>query len=329
MRVLSGHRECVEALVDAARWPPPDVVTVSGLTHRAAQIRRVAYAALAPGRWASTMASRIVADAVDLLSALPSGRVDLVSSFSLPFAERVVASYLELPHDPWHEHLSIRLAEMRGSPVAEQRHTSLVPALSSSLPRLRDQPTGGVLSAFAASAGEAGFGDDDTLRIVPRLAVNATLGILDLVSSLSLFVVRGVAVDARPAERVVDEVLRLDPPVKGVARFDRIDDVDVVVDLASANRDPTVFTEPHRFDPGRPELSEHLAFGRGHEACVGAPIARMAGVAALRALWSYEWNPEDHPIRRWSMPFNPGIREVWAMRGPARSLGLSRDDRSG
>jgi cytochrome P450 len=329
MRVLSGHRECVEALVDASRWPPPDVVVASDLTDRAARIRRVAYAALAPGRWASTLASRAVADAAHLLVDLPSGSVDLVSGFSLPFAERVVASYLELPRDPWHEYLAARLSAMRGSGSAIQTETSFVTALQTALPRLRDEPTGGVLSVFAAAADEAGFGDDDTLRIIPRLAVNASLGIIDLVSSLSLFVVRGVVTDGWSAERVVDEVLRLDPPVKGVARVDLVDDVDVVVDLASANRDPSVFAEPHRFDPGRTELTEHLAFGRGHEACVGAPIARMAGVAALRALWSYEWSPDDHPIERWPMPYNPGIREVWARRGPPRAVGLSRHDRSG
>ena len=329
MRVLSGHRECVEALVDASRWPPPDVVAASDLTDRAARIRRVAYAALAPGRWASTLASSAMADATQLLMDLPAGPVDLVSSFSLPFAERVVASYLELPPDPWHEYLAARLSAMRGSVSAMQKETSFVAVLQTVLPRLRDEPTGGVLSVLAAAADEPDFGDDDTLRIVPRLAVNASLGIVDLVSSLSLFVVRGVVTDKWGAERAVDEVLRLDPPVKGVARVDLVDDVDVVVDLASANRDPEVFAHPHRFDPTRTNLSEHLAFGRGHETCVGAPIARMAGVAALSALWSFEWSPDDHPIERWPMPYNPGIREVWARRGPPRTVGLSRHDRSG
>lgn len=52
----------------------------------------------------------------------------------------------------------------------------------------------------------------------------------------------------------------------------------------SANRDETVFGHPDAFDPDRPHLREHVAFGHGIHVCVGAGLARMESAATLRAL---------------------------------------------
>jgi cytochrome P450 len=42
----------------------------------------------------------------------------------------------------------------------------------------------------------------------------------------------------------------------------------------SANRDKTVFDEPHRFDVAR-SPNNHLAFGNGPHFCLGASLARL------------------------------------------------------
>lgn len=44
---------------------------------------------------------------------------------------------------------------------------------------------------------------------------------------------------------------------------------------ASANRDPSVFPEPHQFRPGGENIAAHLEFGKGCHHCVGVPLARM------------------------------------------------------
>ncbi|MEX0783294.1 MAG: cytochrome P450 [Dehalococcoidia bacterium] len=57
----------------------------------------------------------------------------------------------------------------------------------------------------------------------------------------------------------------------------------LLVLLGSANRDETVFERPNEFIPDR-SPNRHVAFGMGIHYCVGAPLARLEGEIAVRAL---------------------------------------------
>lgn len=93
----------------------------------------------------------------------------------------------------------------------------------------------------------------------------------------------------------VEEVLRLDSPVQLTARV-ALEDVElagmriqrgelVIIYLGAANRDPSVFPDPNRFDIERPNAGRHLAFSGGRHFCLGAALARAEGEVGLRTFF--------------------------------------------
>jgi cytochrome P450 len=82
----------------------------------------------------------------------------------------------------------------------------------------------------------------------------------------------------------------------------------VLLSFPSANRDPSVFPDPHRVDFDR-EQNRHIAFGSGIHRCAGANLARMELRVAVE-----EWLKM---IPEFSL--EPGTEVVWAggqVRGP-------------
>lgn len=59
----------------------------------------------------------------------------------------------------------------------------------------------------------------------------------------------------------------------------------VIISLASANRDETVFENPEVFDITR-ENNRHIAFGHGSHFCLGAPLARLEAKIAITTLFN-------------------------------------------
>jgi cytochrome P450 len=100
--------------------------------------------------------------------------------------------------------------------------------------------------------------------------------------------------DPTRVDRVVEETLRLSTPTQGmwriVTRDVELGGVHIpagsrlVVVYSAANRDPAVFADPDEFDPDRPELREHVAFGKGIHYCLGANLARLEGKVALEEI---------------------------------------------
>ncbi|WP_063819044.1 cytochrome P450 [Herbidospora cretacea] len=92
----------------------------------------------------------------------------------------------------------------------------------------------------------------------------------------------------------VEESLRFDTPVQIQVRVAHeevevagvplaVDDVVAIIN-AAANRDPAVYTDPNTFDITRVNPADHLAFSGGAHYCAGAPLARLEGDVAFRAL---------------------------------------------
>ncbi len=103
-----------------------------------------------------------------------------------------------------------------------------------------------------------------------------------------------VQVDPSRIERIVEESLRLSSPTQGIFRIATRDvelagvavpaGARLVLVYGAANRDEIVYPDAESFDPDRPRLKEHLAFGKGIHFCLGAALSRLEARVALEEL---------------------------------------------
>jgi cytochrome P450 len=94
----------------------------------------------------------------------------------------------------------------------------------------------------------------------------------------------------------LEEVLRLESPIKSqfrlASRTTTIGGVPtpagrpIMLLIGAFNRDPARFDDPDEFRIDRPNLREHVAFGRGIHTCPGAPLARFEGRVTLERVLS-------------------------------------------
>jgi cytochrome P450 len=91
--------------------------------------------------------------------------------------------------------------------------------------------------------------------------------------------------DERRLNRFVEELLRLEPPVRALSRMSTRETVvngvtipegaHLLLVYGSGNDDETVFPDPRTFDMDRPNIGRHVAFGGGPHRCIGLSLARM------------------------------------------------------
>lgn len=317
---------------------PPSMLMVDPPEHT--RLRKPVASAFTP-RAIGRLRERVVTVTEELLDALPeNGRADLVADFAAQVPIAIISEMLGFPDRdrqmflrwgdaigplldfgiPWRTH-------QRAMRSSEQVNGYLLDHIE----RLRAEPgddilssmvTGGDLSTEELLAGASllmGAGFETTVNLIGK-GIVALLAHPDQLERLR----------AEPERwpNAVEEILRFDAPVQATGRIALTDVVIggvrlrkgsmIVLSLAGANRDPAVFSEPDRFDIGRENPKEHLAFSSGIHVCLGASLARMEGVHALRAL--FERFPElrliEPPRRRRSyilhgyehIPAEPGRR---------------------
>lgn len=165
----------------------------------------------------------------------------------------------------------------------------------------RQRPADDLLSALIeVSEDEDRLSEAELLGMVFLLLVAGHETTVNLIGNCVLALLRNpeqlaaLRADPELIPSAVEEALRYDGPVNlATLRYTteavQLDDVEIPagevvhVSLTSANRDGERFAEPDEFDIGR-STTGHLAFGHGIHFCVGAPLARMEGQIALRAL---------------------------------------------
>ncbi|WP_083418765.1 MULTISPECIES: cytochrome P450 [unclassified Pseudofrankia] len=271
------------------------------------------------------------------------GRVDLVDEFAYPLPVTVICRLLGVPREDeprfrvWADAVVEATDPATGDLATRRgRRTRALAELGEYLGDLADahrrDPGDDILSGLATDS------DTDVGGRLSRgeLMVNAALLLIaghettvNLIANGMLTLLRHPDVARRLARqpdvagRVVEEVLRHDPPVQFLGNRGALDEIEVAgtviprgapitLVLAAGNRDPAHVADPDRFDPDR-QYIEHLGFGGGVHYCFGAPLARLEAQIALTELARRLENPRlaaDPP------PYRPSP----LLRGPRHLL---------
>lgn len=252
-------------------------------------------------RWRSELVQVVVDELIDQFS--PRGRAELVREFTFAFPVQVIARIMGLPRADYHrfQRLSIELLNVvydweRGIAAS----AALKEYLGGILAQRRRAPQDDLISTLAESEidGER-LSDDEIfaflLLILPagvettyRASGNLLVALLTEPELLE-----AVRADHRLVRSALEEALRWEPPITSVMRVAARDcelgaikipaGTNVNVSVASANRDPTRYPYPDRFDMTRKNIA-HLTFGGGPHLCLGMHLARMEASVAITAL---------------------------------------------
>jgi cytochrome P450 len=241
-------------------------------------------------------------------------RFDLVTDYALPLSAHMVASFLGVDHREaerlvaWGLDLVDFFSDVEISVEAADRMARSVAAIGSrGLDLVRHHAIDaerGFLAAGARAAAEQGRELDE--EAVATITVPLITGHVDAAHLVAMTVWllldneserARLARDPRLLVGAVREALRFGSPVALVPRTARepivlhghhLEPGDrLQLSIATANRDPTRFPEPDRFDITRTQ-SGALAFGHGARACIAAGVARAHTATAVEVLFRRE-----------------------------------------
>lgn len=251
---------------------------------------------------------QVVNDLVDGVAA--SGRCDLVADICEPYPIPIICELLGAPKEDWK--LFSRWATdifrifnidiSADQPAIESAMAALDDYVRAMIDERRRQPAEDLLSDMIAVEEQGDRLSTDELVMMTEAVLMAGTDTTrnQLACSVALFAEHPdqwaqLADHPEMAPRAVEETMRYLGTVRGTMRIASEDvtlgDVTmpagtlVMTSMASANRDPAVWDDPHRFDIERPPSSEpQLTFGSGIHYCLGASLARAELQEALPIL---------------------------------------------
>lgn len=241
---------------------------------------------------------------------IAAGRCEFIAEYAKPFSLLVIADLLGVPEEDHEEFRVVLGAQRPGSRVGALDHEVvstnplewLDEKFSGYLEDRRREPRGDVLTDLA----NAKYPDGSTPEIIEVVRTATFLFAAGQETTTKLLSAAMKVLVDRPdiaatlrANRsliptFIEESLRLESPVKSdfrlVRRSTTVGDMAtpagtiVMVLPGAVNRDPRRFDDPNEFRLDRPNVREHIAFGRGAHSCPGAPLARVEGRVSLERI---------------------------------------------
>jgi cytochrome P450 len=287
---------------------PPSMLVVDPPDHT--RLRRLVNRSFTPRATAASEPA-IQRTADRLLDQLDrrTGEVDLVTAYAAQLPVLVIADLLGVPAARREDFLRWGAAAAAtldpGLPfrrylAAERALRAMHAFLRQHFVRLRREPGDDLVSRLVALPAEEALSERElhaTVMLLLGAGFETTMNLLgNAVVLLDAHRDQWKSLIADPSgwPGAVEETLRHDSPVQLTGRTATAavclagreirPGSRVTVLLGAANRDPEVFTDPGRFDVGRSDAREHLAFSAGIHYCVGAGLARLEAVIGLRSL---------------------------------------------
>ena len=229
--------------------------------------------------------------------------VDLLSAYATPIPVHVICSLLGVPTSMADQLLSwshdmVSMYQARRDRAVEDAAVKATVAFSAFMrdyvQTRRRQPADDLLSELIRAGEDGNKLSEDELVTTAILLLNAghEATVHSLGNGIKAMLERDIRTDISP--RLIDEMLRFDPPLHLFTRY-ALEDLEfagiklrkgekVGLMLGAANRDPARFAAPDEFQPQR-EPNPHVSFGAGIHFCVGAPLARMEMLIAVTTLF--------------------------------------------
>ena len=295
--LIEKHRDELPFSDQLPTFDPPKHTAHRGLTMRMLTPNRLKENEAAI--WA--IADRLIDEFIE------RGSCEFVSDFASPFAMLVIADLLGVPGEDLEEFRD-RLARTTGFGGGESKQMAHTPLeflyekFSAYIEDRRGAPRDDIMTKMA----KATFPDGSTPEVIDVVRVAANLfaagqetTVRLLASALKILaenpeIQDSLRADPEAVPNFVDEVLRIESPIKGDFRIARVATTvggvpipagaTVMLLNGAANRDSRKFDDPATLDPQRPNARDHLAFGHGTHFCPGAPLARTEGRVALERI---------------------------------------------
>jgi cytochrome P450 len=328
--------EALAAAQGAPRGETSSILTLDDPDH--ARIRQpLAQALYARVAKFKPEVERIVDERLDAINA--SQPFDLMAQFCIPVPIDVIASILGVDGS--------RLGEFRAwsegiiqtfNPFRTEEQTTAMQAAADALnayftgliAERQAEPRDDLISDMARLQADGAPLSDAELRInLSALLIGGNLTTTDLIGNAARLLIKHpgelakLKADPLLINALVEEALRYEPPIDVTGR---VASHDMEVDgcpihqkqsltflLRSANRDPSVFEDPDRFDVTRAH-KPHMSFGGGAHICIGAPLARLEAQVALLKLFHRFPNlhlaDPDAPPQWRQLPFFRGLERL-------------------